>query len=166
MEGRGAHTLADHAREAQRQHPDRIIVGEVRGAEAIGLLKALSVGVPGLCTMHATSAMNTFSRLVYYAQEADHALPPEYILRAAAESLDLIVYVRRPAKGHRVVAEVLRVGDYDEILKRPICDQWFLPGRGGSAVPNPNSPIPAAELGFLVFHGYEPVLHREAGGPR
>lgn len=164
MEGRGAHTLADHAREAQRHYPDRLIVGEVRGAEVMGLLQALSLGVPGLCTMHATSAMNVFSRLVLYAQQADQALAPEYVLRTAAESLDLVVYLRNPTDGRRAVANVLRLGDYDEVLKRPICDDWFVPSPDGVAVPNPNSPIPAADLEALTAHGYEPSLHQRRGG--
>lgn len=164
MEGRGAHTLADHAREAQRHYPDRLIVGEVRGAEVMGLLQALSLGVPGLCTMHATSAMNVFSRLVLYAQQSDQALAPEYVLRTAAESLDLVVYLRKPTDGRRAVANVLHVGDYDDVLKRPICDDWFVPGPDGVAVPNPNSPIPAADLATLTAHGYDPSFHHRRGG--
>lgn len=164
MEGLGAHTLADHAREAQRHYPDRVIVGEVRGAEVLGLLKALSVGVPGMCTMHATSATNVFSRLVLYSQEANQALAADYVLRAAAESLDLVVYLRPPRTGRRAVAEVLRIGDYDEVVQRPIADQWFVPGADGVAAPNPNSPIPAAELDALRAHGYDPSL--SARSPR
>jgi Flp pilus assembly CpaF family ATPase len=166
MEGRGAHTLADHAREAQRHYPDRLIVGEVRGGEVMGLLQALSLGVPGLFTMHAKSATNTWSRLVFYAQQADQGLAPEYVLRAAAESLDLVVYLRTPTNVGRAVATVLHVGDYDEALKRPICDDWFGSGPEGVAAPNPNAPIPAADLEILTSHGYDPSLHHGRGGGR
>lgn len=166
MEGRGAHTLADHARQAQRHYSDYIVVGEIRGAEVLGLLKALSLGVPGLTTMHATSATNVFSRLVLYAQEGDQALAPEYVLRSAAESLDLIIFLARARDGRRVVAEVLHVGDYDEALRQPITDQWFTPDSDGVARPNPNSPIPAREVEALITHGYDPSLHQGPGGIR
>lgn len=167
MEGRGAFTLADHARGTQRHYPDHIAVGEIRGGEVLGWLNALSVGVAGMATMHATSATNVVSRIVLYAQQANPALPPDYVLRLAAESLDLIVYLRKPKRGRpRAVTEVLRVGDYDEALKRPITDQWLVPGPGGIAVRNPNAPIPAADLEELMAFGYDPYLHPDHGGRR
>ena len=167
MEGRGAFTLADHARGTQRHYPDQITVGEVRGGEVLGLLNALSVGVAGMATMHATSATNVVSRIVLYAQQANPALPPDYVLRLAAESLDLIVYLRKPKRGRpRAITEVLRVGDYDELLKRPITDQWFVPGTGGIAARNPNAPIPAADLEELMAFGYDPYLHPDQGSRR
>jgi Flp pilus assembly CpaF family ATPase len=162
MEGVGAVTLDAHVRVTQRHVPDCLIVGEVRGAEVLAMLKALSMDVPGFCTLHARSSSNVFSRLVYYAKEADTGLSSEYVLRAAAEGLDLIVHLRRARDGRRVVAEVLYVGDFDEVAQRPITDQWYVAGPDGDAVRNPRSPIPADILHDLVDHGYQ--YHRLNGG--
>jgi Flp pilus assembly CpaF family ATPase len=158
MEGVGAVTIGDHVRAAQRHLPDCLIVGEVRGAEVIALLKALSMDVPGLCTLHAQSSTNVFSRLVFYAKEADSSLDPEYVLRAAAEGLDLIVHLGSAPDGRRVVAEVLHVSDFDEVARRPITDEWYVPGPDGYAVHNPKSPIPADVVRELSQYGYDAYL--------
>jgi len=157
MEGVGAVSLEDHVRAAQRHLPDCLIVGEVRGAEVIGLLKALSMDIPGMTTIHARSSVNVFSRLVYYAQEADTSLAPDHVLRAAAEGLDLIVHLARARDGRRVIAEVLHVGDFDERSRRPVTDEWFVRDGSGRAVRNPKAPIPVDLLDELVAHGYSPA---------
>lgn len=158
MEGAGAVNLDDHVRAVQRHLPDCLIVGEVRGAEVIGLLKALSMDIPGMSTIHARSTTSVFSRLVYYAQEADTTLDPQHVLRAAAEGLDLIVHLGRARDGRRVVVEVLHVGEFDESAGRPVTDQWYLPDREGCAVRNPKAPIPVDLLDDLVAQGYDPRL--------
>jgi pilus assembly protein CpaF len=155
MEGHGAVTLDDHVRAAQRLLPDCMIVGEIRGAEVVALLKALSMDVGGLCTVHAQSSMGVFSRLVFYAQEGDTSLTPDYVLRGAAESLDLIVHLGRASDGRRVISEVTHVGAFDETTRRPVTSQWFVPGPDGAAVPNPKAPIPADLREVLADHGHQ-----------
>lgn len=156
MEGVGAVTLDNHVRAAQRHLPDCLIVGEVRGAEVLGLLKALSMDIPGMSTIHARSSSNVFGRIVYYAQEADTTLSPEHVLRATAEGLDLIVHLGRDRDDRRAITEVLHVGDFDEPTKRPITDQWYVSDPHGHAVRNPRSPIPADVVDELAAHGYQP----------
>jgi Flp pilus assembly CpaF family ATPase len=160
MEGRGAVTMDDHVRAAQRLLPDCVVVGEVRGAEVLALLKALSIDVPGICTLHAQSAANVWSRLVLYAQEANSTIASEYVLRAAAEGLDLIVHLGSADDGRRVIAEVLHVDGFDEQAQRPITSEWFVPGPDGAATPNPLAPIPAGVLAGLADYGYRPLDRR------
>jgi pilus assembly protein CpaF len=163
MEGRGAVTLADHARNAQRANPDRVFIGEVRGAEVMALLDALSLGVPGMCTMHATSATNVLSRLILYAQRGDASLTDDHVLRAATEGLDLIVHLDETSDGRRAIREVLHIDEFDETTKRPITNQWFVPDGTGRAYKNPHAPIPQLLLEQLRAHGYDPGLHPHAG---
>ena len=86
-------------RVTMRLRPDRIIVGEVRGAEALALLKAWNTGHPGgLTTIHANSARAALMRLDSLVQEAGIAAQP----RLVAEAVDLVVFITRTAEGRRV----------------------------------------------------------------
>jgi type IV secretion system protein VirB11 len=95
-------------RTTMRLRPDRIIIGEVRGAEALALLKAWNTGHPGgVTTIHANSARAALTRLSSLVQEAGVPPQPELI----AETISLIVFIVRMAKGRRV-SEVVRVDGY------------------------------------------------------
>jgi P-type conjugative transfer ATPase TrbB len=95
-------------RTTMRLRPDRIIIGEVRGAEALALLKAWNTGHPGgVTTIHANSAKAALTRLLSLVQEAGVPPQPELI----AETINLIVFIARMAKGRRV-SEVVRVDGY------------------------------------------------------
>jgi type IV secretion system protein VirB11 len=92
-----------------RLRPDRIIIGEVRGAEALGLLKAWATGHPGgVTTVHANSARAVLARLSSLVQEAGVPPQPELI----AETIKLIAFIVRTAKGRRVT-ELVRVEGFD-----------------------------------------------------
>jgi type IV secretion system protein VirB11 len=97
-------------RATMRLRPDRIIVGEVRGAEALALLKAWNTGHPGgLTTVHANSAVGALRRLEALIQEARVAPRPELV----AEAVGLLVFmVRAPGTG-RKVTELAAVAGYD-----------------------------------------------------
>jgi type IV secretion system protein VirB11 len=96
-------------RATMRLRPDRIIIGEVRGAEALALLKAWLTGHPGgVTTIHANSARAALTRLSSLVQEAGVPPQPELI----AETIDLIAYIVRTPKG-RKVTELVRVESYD-----------------------------------------------------
>jgi type IV secretion system protein VirB11 len=89
--------------------PDRIVVGEVRGGEALALLKAWNTGHPGgLATLHANSAADALSRLEDLVGEVSRHVPR----RAIARTIQLIVFVRRTPKG-RCVEAVSRVNGFD-----------------------------------------------------
>ena len=110
MEGRGEVTIRSLVRNALRMRPDRIIVGEVRGAEALDMLIALSTGHEGsLTTIHAGSPAQALRRLETLALMADVGLPHGAIRAQVAEAIDLVVFQLRESSGLRLVASVDRV---------------------------------------------------------
>ena len=113
LEGRGEVTIRRLVRNALRMRPDRIIVGEVRGAEALDMLTALSTGHEGsLSTVHAGSPAEALRRLEVLALMADLGLPHDAIRAQIADAFDLVVCQSRVAGGGRritAVAEVVRV---------------------------------------------------------
>lgn len=114
VEGSGEVTIRDLIRSALRMRPDRIIVGEVRGAEAIDMLQALNTGHDGsLSTGHANSPADMLSRLetmVLMGME----LPLPAIRRQIASGIDVIVHLGRLRDRTRKVLEVAEVRDYRE----------------------------------------------------
>ncbi len=109
VEGRGEVTVRTLVRNALRMRPDRIIVGEVRGAEAFDMLQAMGTGHEGsLCTLHANSASDALSRVVSLTLLAGVGLPVTAIEGQVARSVDLVVHVQRRA-GQRRIVEVARV---------------------------------------------------------
>jgi pilus assembly protein CpaF len=92
-EGRGAITIQMLVHEALRMSPDRIIIGEVRGGEALDLLDAMNTGHPGsICTIHADSPRETLPRLVRVALRNPQAPRPEAVLAEVAHTVDLVLY--------------------------------------------------------------------------
>ncbi len=103
IEGRGAITIRDLVTNALRMRPDRIVVGEVRGEEAIDMLQAMNTGHDGsLTTLHAESAQEAVSRLVLMSRFGMD-LPADLIEEQVATAVDLIVMSKRLAKGQRRV---------------------------------------------------------------
>jgi pilus assembly protein CpaF len=113
LEGRGEVTVRRLVRNALRMRPDRIVVGEVRGGEALDMLSAMSSGHDGsLSTVHAGSPEEALRRVETLALMAGLGLPHAAIREQVAEALDLVVHqARMPDGGRRVVAvsEVVRV---------------------------------------------------------
>ncbi|HKH15967.1 MAG TPA: ATPase, T2SS/T4P/T4SS family [Solirubrobacteraceae bacterium] len=110
LEGRGEVTIRRLVRNALRMRPDRLIVGEVRGAEALDLLVALSTGHSGsLCTIHAGSCAEALRRLETLALMADVGLPLAAIRDQIAAAVDLVVRQERGPDGVRRIVEVAEV---------------------------------------------------------
>jgi pilus assembly protein CpaF len=110
VEGRGEVTIRDLLRNALRMRPDRIVIGEVRGPEALDLLTALNTGHDGaLSTVHANSAADALSRLVTLALMAGVGLPHEAIAAQAQRGIDLVVHLERRLDGTRRVTEIAEV---------------------------------------------------------
>ena len=113
LEGRGEVTIRALVRNALRMRPDRIVVGEVRGGEALDLLQALNTGHEGsLSTVHANSPEDALRRLETLALMADVALPHAAVREQVASAVDLVVHQARGADGSRTVrsiSEVVRV---------------------------------------------------------
>ncbi|MEN8113624.1 MAG: ATPase, T2SS/T4P/T4SS family [Actinomycetota bacterium] len=108
LDGGAAITLRDLVREALRQRPDRIVVGEVRGAEALDMLMALNAGCSGVATLHANSARDALEKLVSYSVLAGQNVSIPFVRRTVASVVDLVVFLRRRART-RIVEEIALV---------------------------------------------------------
>jgi pilus assembly protein CpaF len=107
VEGRGEVTIRDLLRNALRMRPDRIVIGEVRGREALDLLTALNTGHEGaLSTLHANSPADALRRLETLALMAGVGLPHEAIREQVGRGIELIVHLARSPQGERRVVEV------------------------------------------------------------
>jgi pilus assembly protein CpaF len=110
VEGRGEVTIRALVRNALRMRPDRIVVGEVRGGEALDMLSALTTGHEGsLTTVHAMSAEEALRRIETLALMAGVGLPHEAIRDQVGAAIELVVHQRRTPDGGREVASVAEV---------------------------------------------------------
>jgi pilus assembly protein CpaF len=110
VEGRGEVTIRDLLRNALRMRPDRIVIGEVRGAEALDLLTALNTGHDGaLSTVHANSPEDSLRRLETLALMAGVGLPHDAIRQQVARGIDIVVHLARGGDGSRKVVEIAEV---------------------------------------------------------
>jgi pilus assembly protein CpaF len=102
-------SIRDLVKATLRHRPDRLIIGEVRGAEALDLLDALNTGHAGsISTIHANSATMALSRLASLALRAGVDIPYVALQRDIGELIDLVVHIER-RDGQRFVSEVLRI---------------------------------------------------------
>jgi pilus assembly protein CpaF len=107
VEGRGEVTIRDLLRNALRMRPDRIVIGEVRGPEALDLLTALNTGHRGaLSTVHANSPADALARLETLALMAGLGLPHEAVAAQVRRGIDLVVQIERLEDGARRVTEI------------------------------------------------------------
>ncbi|WP_228374343.1 CpaF family protein [Demequina rhizosphaerae] len=109
LEGTGEITLRRLVKEALRMRPDRIVVGEVREAEALDLLIALNAGLPGLCTIHANSARDALAKMCTLPLLAGDNVSDRFVVPAVASAVDLVVHVGLEADGARRVREIVGV---------------------------------------------------------
>ena len=111
-------SIADLLRAALRHRPDRILVGEVRGAEAFDLLQALNTGHLGsLSTIHSNSAEQAFTRLAHCVLTANVGLPHRSVREAIALAIHVIAHIAR-IDGLRRVTEIVSVRGYDAEIDR------------------------------------------------
>ncbi|HEX7742608.1 MAG TPA: CpaF family protein [Sphingobium sp.] len=110
LEGQGAITIGDLVKNALRMRPDRIILGEIRGAECFDLLAAMNTGHDGsMCTLHSNSPRECLARMENMVMMGDIKIPKEAISRQIADSVDLIVQVKRLRDGSRRTTNVTEV---------------------------------------------------------
>jgi pilus assembly protein CpaF len=115
IEGEGEVTVRNLVRNALRMRPDRIIVGEVRGGEALDMLQAMNTGHEGsLSTCHANSPADLLVRLETMVMMAELGLPAGPVRQQIAAALDLIVHTARFSDGSRRVAQITEVRGLDE----------------------------------------------------
>jgi pilus assembly protein CpaF len=110
VDGRGAVTIRDLVRNSLRMRPDRIVVGEVRGGEALDMLQAMNTGHDGsLTTIHANSPRDALSRLETLIMMAGMDLPLKIVRQQISSAVDLIVQQTRLRDGTRLVTAITEV---------------------------------------------------------
>ncbi len=110
IEGEGEVAIRELVRNSLRMRPDRIIVGEVRGAEALDMLQAMNTGHDGsLSTVHANSTRDALARVETMVLMAGYDLPLKAIRAQVASALDLIVHLERLQDGSRRVMQITEV---------------------------------------------------------
>ena len=124
MEGKGQYTIRDLVKNALRMRPDRIVVGECRGGEALDMLQAMNTGHEGsLTTTHANSPEEAARRLETLALMAGLDLPPKAIREQIANSVHLVVQQARLSDGSRkivAVTEIVGLDNHGEVSMRDI----------------------------------------------
>jgi Flp pilus assembly CpaF family ATPase len=151
IEGQGEITLADLTRMALRMDPDRVIVGEVRGAEAFPMLLAMSQGNNGsMCTMHADSTRSVFPKLAAYVSMASTGLPIETINLLLASALHFVVYIDN-SDAWRQVTSVREVVDCDG--SNIISNEIFAVDPNGDLIKA--FPLREATRELLAKYGYD-----------
>ena len=109
LEGRGEIPLRRLVKEALRMRPDRLVIGEVREAEALDLLIAMNSGVSGACTIHANSASAAITKLCTLPLLAGPNISAEFVRKTVADAVDLVVHCEYLPGGQRRVREIARV---------------------------------------------------------
>lgn len=106
LEGTGEITLRRLIKESLRMRPDRLVVGEVREAEALDLLIALNAGLPGLSSIHANGALEALAKLATLPLLAGRNIDAAFILPAVASCVDVVVHCELLRDGQRRVREI------------------------------------------------------------
>ncbi|HEY0246955.1 MAG TPA: ATPase, T2SS/T4P/T4SS family [Gryllotalpicola sp.] len=151
LEGTGEITLRRLIKEALRMRPDRIVVGEVREAEALDLLLALNAGIPGACSIHANSARGALAKLATLPLLAGRNIDAQFVLATIADCVDLVVFCELSRTGARCVSEILAVGgavDAGVIEASPLFTRV-----GGELRPSGGRPV---KLGKYRAAGFDP----------
>ncbi|QXT37297.1 Flp pilus assembly complex ATPase component TadA [Sphingomonas sanguinis] len=110
LEGQGEISIRDLVKNALRMRPDRIILGEIRGSECFDLLAAMNTGHDGsMCTLHSNSPREALARMENMVMMSDIKVPKEAISRQIADSVDMVVQVKRLRDGSRRVTNITEV---------------------------------------------------------
>lgn len=118
-DGSGAITIRDLIKSALRMRPDRIVVGEVRGAEALDMLQAMNTGHDGsLSTGHANSTVDMLSRLETMVLQGAAGLPLEAIRQQIGSAVDIVIHLSRLRDKSRKTMEIVEIVGYDSVQHR------------------------------------------------
>ena len=130
IEGRGRITARDLVTNSLRMRPDRIIVGEVRGAEALDMLQAMNTGHDGgMCTIHANSARDALARLETMVLMAGTELPSRAVREQIVSAIHLLVQVRRYDDGVRRIESIAEITGLEGLT--PLMQDLFIFRRRG-----------------------------------
>lgn len=122
LEGFGEVSLRRLIKEALRMRPSRLVVGEVRGAEALDLLIALNSGIPGLCTIHANSAQDALRKLGTLTLLAGQNITSDFTDPTIAACMDYVIHCELDASGKRRVAEIRRMLPFSGSLESELVE--------------------------------------------
>ena len=129
IEGKGLVSIRDLVRNALRMRPDRIVVGEVRGAEALDMLQALNTGHSGtFSTVHADNAVGALERISSLALSAYANLNHGFVRSETANAVNYVVHAGRDSGGHRCVTEVIQVDGYSQQTNSFVTEQLYKRG--------------------------------------
>ena len=117
LEGIGEITLRRLVKEALRMRPTRLVIGEVRQAEALDLLIALNSGIAGLCTIHANSAHEALEKLKLLPLLAGENIPAEFVSQTVLRTIGLVVHCHMDSQGNRSVSQVIKSNGKGEWLE-------------------------------------------------
>ncbi|WP_419809893.1 ATPase, T2SS/T4P/T4SS family [Sphingomonas sp.] len=110
LEGQGEISIRDLVKNSLRMRPDRIILGEIRGSECFDLLAAMNTGHDGsMCTLHSNSPRECLARMENMVMMGDIKMPKEAISRQIADSVDMVIQVKRLRDGSRRVTNITEV---------------------------------------------------------
>ncbi|GGM81189.1 protein kinase [Longimycelium tulufanense] len=162
VEGEGAISQAELVRWALRMSPDRVIVGEVRGAELIPMANAMTQGNDGsMATVHASDSAGAFTKLATYAAQSPERLSLEATNLLIASAVHFVIHLAEARDDKtRVVSSIREVVGADD--KQIVSNEVYRPGPTGRAVPG--APLRAATVDRLAEVGFDPdVLERPEG---
>lgn len=120
IEGKGEVDLRRLIRETLRMRPTRLVVGEVRGAEALDMLIALNSGIPGMCTIHANSAIEGLQKLGTLPLLAGSNISGKFLDSVIKSSMDLFVHCRKLSDGSRRIDQIMRVRKSGPLSLEPV----------------------------------------------
>ena len=157
-EGKGMVTIRDLVRNALRMRPDRIVVGECRGGEALDMLQAMNTGHDGsLTTLHANSPAEAISRLETLSLMAGIDLPARAIRDQIAHAIDIIVQQTRLSDGSRRITSITEVSDMEddgtirlnELFRHLPSGEFLATGWMPSCIPMPTDAEPLSPEGAV-----------------
>ncbi|OUQ77272.1 CpaF family protein [Flavonifractor sp. An100] len=125
-DGSGAITIRDLIKSALRMRPDRIVVGEVRGAEALDMLQAMNTGHDGsLSTGHANSTADMLRRLETMVLQGAEGLPLEAIRQQIASAVDIVIHLSRLRDKSRKTMEIVEILGYDTAQRQFVVNPLY-----------------------------------------
>jgi pilus assembly protein CpaF len=152
VEGKGRYSIRDLVQNSLRMRPDRVIVGEVRGAEALDMLQAMNTGHDGsLTTIHSNGPEDAMKRLEGLVMEAVD-MPVRAIREQIVTALDVVVHLTRFADGRREVTEISEVAGLDRDEGTIVIEDIFT---------RPPSGEKGRARGELIHTGYIPIFAKD-----
>jgi Flp pilus assembly CpaF family ATPase len=162
VEGVGELSLATLLRECLRMHADRIVVGEVRGPEVLGMLLAMTSGQDGsICTIHANSTKEAFERLAMYASMTPQQYSQAFTYRLVGSAVDFVIHLDHIAGCRRITSIREVVGSTETHVQS---NEVWCPGPEGWAIPS-GEPLQATRtLTRLTDAGFDRSVMDKPGG--